>query len=66
MLCPRPQRFADGIVDFQVCMCVAARFAFVDEYEFIALVVVNESSGWIHGERRSADDENVGIFYVGD
>ena len=47
-------------------MCVAARFAFIDEYEFIALVVVDKSGGWIYGERRSADDEDVGVFYVGD
>ena len=47
-------------------MRVAARFAFVDKYQLIATVVVNESGGGIYGEGRSADDEHVGIFYVGD
>ena len=64
-LCPGSQRFADGIVDLQVGVRVAARFAFVDKYQLIALVVINESGGGIYGEGRSTDDEHVGVFYVG-
>lgn len=56
--------FTDGVMEYQIGRMVHIGARFVDEYQFVAVIVAHEAGSRIDDEAGTADDEHIGMTDV--